>query len=98
MGYILLSKASIGNSEVWPRANSGQACINKGIGKRLVDCGLKRAQEKGFPWVALTGGDYYTQFGFEAASKYRVMLSDNHPENPYLKIRFLVTNKDTSGG
>lgn len=99
VGYILLSKASIGNSEglaLGPIAVK-PAYQRKGIGKRLVDCGLKRAQEKGFPWVALTGGDYYTQFGFEAASKYRVMLSDNHPENPYLKIRFLVTNKDTSG-
>ena len=59
--------------------------------------GLKKAKDNGFEWVALTGGDYYAQFGFESALKYGIVLSDNHPENPYLKIKFLKVTKDVSG-
>ncbi|MCR2042915.1 GNAT family N-acetyltransferase [Anaerosalibacter massiliensis] len=53
----------------------------KGIGRRLIDYGLKKAKE----------------IGFESALKYGIVLSNNHPENPYLKIKFLDINREVSG-
>lgn len=44
----------------------------------FVGYGLKKAKDNGFEWVALTGGDYYAQFGFESALKYGIVLSNNH--------------------
>lgn len=99
VGYILLSKALIdknGGLSLGPLAVK-PSYQGKGIGKRLIDYGLKKAKEKGFEWIALTGGDYYTQFGFESALKYGVVLADNHPENPYLKIKFLDIKREVSG-
>lgn len=97
--YILLSKALIGKNEglaLGPLAvKPFYQC--KGIGKKLIEYSLKRVQGCGFEWVALTGGDYYTQFGFESPLKYGITIEDNHPENPYLKIKFLNPNRKVSG-
>ncbi|HLR35933.1 MAG TPA: N-acetyltransferase [Tissierellales bacterium] len=99
IGYALLSKALIGKNE---GLSLGPLAVKplyqrKGIGKKLIDYGLKKAKEIGFEWVALTGGDYYTKFGFESALKYGIVIADSHPENPYLKIKFLNTNREVSG-
>lgn len=99
VGYILLSKAQIGASK---GLSLGPLAVRptyqrKGIGKQLIQMGLKRAEEQGFEWVALTGGDYYFQFEFEPAAKYKIVLTENHPENPYLKVKFLKANRDVSG-
>ncbi|HHY18561.1 MAG TPA: N-acetyltransferase, partial [Firmicutes bacterium] len=80
IGYVLLSKALIGKNEglsLGPLAVK-PSYQNKGIGKKLVEYGLKKAKDNGFEWVALTGGDYYAQFGFESALKYGIVLSNNH--------------------
>lgn len=99
VGYVLLSRAKIGADEgltLGPIAVK-PSFQGKGIGKKLVEQGLKKAKELNFDWVALTGGDYYTQFGFEPALKYDIIIDDNHPENPYLKIKFLNKGKKISG-
>ncbi len=99
IGYILLSKALIGKNEglaLGPLAVK-HSYQRKEIGKKLIGHGLKKAKGYRFEWVALTGGDYYTQFGFESALKYGIVIDDNHPENPYLKIKFLNTNREVSG-
>ncbi|MTI70543.1 MAG: N-acetyltransferase [Firmicutes bacterium] len=99
IGYIMLSKALIGKNgglSLGPLAVK-PSYQRKGIGKRLINYGMKKAKEKGFEWIVLTGGDYYTQFGFESASKYDVVLSNNHPENSFLKIKFLDSNREVSG-
>lgn len=99
VGYILLSKAQIGASNglsLGPLAVK-PAHQRKGIGKQLIQNGLQKAEEQGFGWVALTGGDYYFQFGFESASEYGIVLTENHPENPYLKVKFLEANRGISG-
>lgn len=99
IGYILLSKALIGLNQgltLGPLAVK-PSYQRKGIGKKLIEYGLEKAKELNFEWVALTGGDYYTQFGFESALKYDIVLGDNHPENPYLKIKFLGINRNVSG-
>ena len=94
VGYILLSEAHIGNNK---GVSLGPLGIepkhkNMGIGKELVKNGLEKAKELGYEWVALTGGNYYLQFGFEPALKHNVIFSENNPENDYLKIIFLSKN------
>ncbi|WP_373000672.1 GNAT family N-acetyltransferase [Lutispora sp.] len=99
IGYILLSRALIGKNEglaLGPLAVRPD-CQRKGIGKRLIEHGIEKAKEYNFDWIALTGGDYYKQFGFESALVYGIKLGYNHPENPYLKIKFLNTNKNVFG-
>lgn len=90
IGYILLSKAEIGKNQglsLGPLAVS-RACQKLGVGKLLVKKGLEQAKALGYEWVALTGGDYYFQFGFEPALQHSIILSENNPENKYLKIKF----------
>ena len=62
-----------------------------------MEFSLQHAKEGGFKWVVLIGGDYYTQFGFELALQYGIVLSDNHPENAYIKVKFLDPNRQVSG-
>lgn len=91
VGYVLLSEAQIGGSRglsLGPLAVT-PVYQNTGIGKRLVEKGLEQAKTLGYKWVALTGGDYYFQFGFQPALEYNIILSHNNPENKYLKILFL---------
>lgn len=95
VGYVLLSKARIGKNQglsLGPLAVK-PSYQNKGIGKRLVKRGLELAKSFGYEWVVLTGGDYYFQFGFEPALQYHIILSENSPENEYLKIFFLNKTK-----
>ena len=91
VGYILLSKAKIGD---YQGLSLGPLAVKpiyqgKGIGKLLINNGIESAKALGYNWIALTGGDYYFQFGFEPALKYNIILSENNPENKYLKINFL---------
>lgn len=51
-------------------------------------------------WVCsriVPGGDYYSKFGFEGAQELGIILAPDHPENPYLKIKFLVDRRDVKG-
>lgn len=94
VGYVLFSKAKIGNCEglaLGPIAVEPEF-QRSGIGKRLIETGIRRAKGLGYDWVALLGGDYYLKFGFEAAQPYGVILEENHPENAYVKINFLNEN------
>lgn len=100
IGYILLSKATISDSHGLALAPIAVSPAHQriGIGKKLIKEGIKRAQELGYQWIALTGGNYYFQFGFEDACKYNIILAPNHPENPFLKIMFLNdVNNEISG-
>lgn len=91
LGYVLLTEAMIGSSKgltlgplaVVPR------CQKQGIGKELMQAGIKAAAALGYHWVALLGGDYYWQFGFEPAASYGAVITKDHPENKYLKLLFL---------
>lgn len=91
IGYILLSRAQIGNNlglSLGPLAIAPEY-QRRGIGKQLVRKGLEQAKSLGYKCVLLTGGDYYLQFGFEPALQHNIILSENNPENRYLKVCFL---------
>lgn len=99
VGYNLLSKASIDKCqglELGPIAVK-PLYQGQGIGKKLMEYGLIKAEESGFKWVVLIGGDYYIQFGFEPGSKHDIVLSHNHSENIYVKTKFFGTNRDVFG-
>jgi putative acetyltransferase len=100
VGYILLSRATIGNLS---GLSLGPVAVKpvrqkSGIGKALMRHALNKAKEMGFEWVAVLGGDYYRQFGFVDASDFGVVLSENNPENVYLKILFLQDDMRTIPG
>ena len=90
-GYILLSRASIADSEglgLGPLAVRS-SCQSRGIGRALVRSALEKARDMGFEWVAVLGGGYYRQFGFMDAADLGLVIGEDHPENPFLKILFL---------
>lgn len=101
IGYILLSKAQIGEHlglSLGPLAVMPEY-QNRGAGKQLVRKGLEQAKLLGYRYVALTGGEYYLQFGFEPALQHHIILSENNPENSSLKICFLSkSNKGEISG
>ncbi len=94
VGYILLTKARIDDHK---GLSLGPLAVKpdyqkKGIGKELVKKGLEKAKILGYDWIALTGGDFYFQFGFEKALRHNIILLENNPENDFLKIIFLNNN------
>lgn len=94
VGYILLSEAHIGNHlglALGPLAVTPEY-QSQGVGKQLVQKGLEQAKLLGYSYIALTGGDYYLQFGFEPALSHGIILSENNLENDSLKICFLTTS------
>ena len=70
-------------------------CQNKGIGTRLVRESIQRAQESGYPWITVLGGDYYSRFGFKAGKLYGITVSDNAFENDHIQILFLNCNTES---
>ncbi len=100
VGYNLLTKASISNENglvLGPLAVK-PTHQKRGVGKKLVEYAIDKAKELGYKWIALIGGDYYYQFGFKNASSYGVIISDDHPENKYLKILVLSEDKVVNEG
>lgn len=98
-GYILLTRAAVGQSEglvLGPLAVAKER-QGEGIGSELVRAALQKARAAGFDWVALTGGPYYERFGFAAASPLGITLGEGHPENPFLQIHFLGPAKAPQG-
>ena len=67
-------------------------CQGKGYGGQLIQFTLDRARELGYPAVVITGSpDYYSRFGFEAASKYGIFYEGMDPEEefPFFMVKFL---------
>ena len=66
IGYVLLSRTLIGKNEGLALGPFSviSSFQRHGIGKELIEHGLKEAKEYRVEGVGLTGGDYYTKFGF----------------------------------
>lgn len=100
VGYIVLTKASIGSEDglvLGPLAVAVDQ-QEEGVGKDLVEYAIDKAEKLGYKWIVVAGGDYYYQFGFECAANYNVTLSDDDPENRCLKIMFLQDDKTVNEG
>lgn len=91
VGYNALTKAQIGSAPGLALGPLGvrREYQNAGIGAALVRECMRRAQEAGFPWIALLGGDYYARFGFESGKPYGITVSENAFDNDHLQICFL---------
>ena len=101
IGYNVLTKAEIGG---YLGLAMGPLGVRKeyqrtGVGSALVKECIRRAENLGYPWIALLGGDYYARFGFESGKPYGIWVSDNAFDNDHLKIIFLddLAKGKTSG-
>lgn len=100
IGYILLTKANIGSDNglvLGPLAVVPDH-QDSSVGQELVEHAINKAEELGYKWIVVAGGEYYYQFGFENATDYNVTISDDDPENKHLKIIFLQDDKTINEG
>lgn len=95
VGHILFSKIKIqGESEHETLALAPMAVKpayqQKGIGKKLVRAGLKKAKDLGFGSVIVLGhSDYYPQFGFQQASQWNIKCSFDVPDEAFMAIQLI---------
>lgn len=94
VGYSILTVAVIGEKKGLALGPLGvkREYQNKGIGTCLVEESIKRAKIAGYPWIALTGGDYYSRFGFEKGQAFHIVVSEDEFENAHIQILFLLEN------
>lgn len=73
-----------------------KAFQNKGIGTGLVEAGIETARQLGYRSIIVMGHPtYYTKFGFEKASKWRIGLDENY-DSDYL-FALELTEKGLEG-
>jgi putative acetyltransferase len=59
----------------------------KGIGARLINFGIKRLRENGYPFIIVLGHpEYYPRFGFKPASGYRIRSEWDIPDNAFMVL------------
>lgn len=90
VGYCLFTDAKIEDAE---GLALGPVAVKKelwgqGIGTNLVETGLEKVRDAGFPWVAVLGGGFYHRFGFESARTWGIFLPEEQPGREFLKILF----------
>lgn len=88
VGHILFSPASLESGGPGPRiaALAPFAVLpelqRRGIGRRLITSGLSRCRGAGYGAVVVLGyPEYYTQFGFEPASRFGLHCEYVEPGN-----------------
>ncbi len=72
---------------------------NKGVGSKLVQEGLKRAQKLGYKSVIVLGHpDYYPRFGFKPASNWNIRAPFEVPNKAFLALELKKDGlKDITG-
>ncbi|TVQ99467.1 MAG: N-acetyltransferase [Desulfovibrionales bacterium] len=78
VGHILFTPVTVDGSDVTGMGLAPMAVLpsyqRKGIGSRLVRHGLDHLRQSGCPFVIVLGHpEYYPRFGFEQASRYRLV-------------------------
>jgi putative acetyltransferase len=90
VGHILFTPATVDGSNVVGMGLAPMAVLpshqRKGIGSQLVLHGLKYLRQSGCPFVIVLGhSEYYPRFGFEVASKYRLLCQwDGVPDEAFM--------------
>jgi len=60
-------------------------CQRKGVGSRLVEAGIVRCRDAGFPGIIVLGHpDYYPRFGFVPAGRYGITCEFDVPDDVFL--------------
>lgn len=78
VGHILFTPVTVDDSHAVGMGLAPLAVLpprqRRGIGSRLVQHGLEYLRQSGCPFVIVLGHpEYYPRFGFELASKYRLL-------------------------
>lgn len=105
VGHILFFPVEIKNNSMCNRSLSLAPMAvhpnfqNKGIGSKLVNEGLKKANECGFNSVIVVGHpNYYSRFGFKPASNWNIRLPMEIPDEAFMAIELKPDGlKDCSG-
>lgn len=93
VGHILFTPVRIIQNDDWSVLGMGLAPLavlpeyqGEGIGSSLCRRGLERIQAAGHPFVIVLGDPgYYSRFGFERASKHRILPSfGNVPDEAFM--------------
>jgi predicted N-acetyltransferase YhbS len=90
IGHILISKVKIAGEKEWESLSLAPMCVKPayhktGIGKKLINEGLKRAEELGYDSVIVFGHpEYYPKFGFVPASDYNLKAAFDAPDEAFM--------------
>jgi putative acetyltransferase len=104
VGHILLSKIKIQGEREYETLALAPIAVKpqyqqKGIGKKLVRAGLKKAKEIGFGSVIVLGhSDYFPQFGFQRASQWKIKCSFNVPDEAFMAIQLIPGDLEDKSG
>jgi predicted N-acetyltransferase YhbS len=104
VGHILFSKIRIqGEQEHETLALAPMAVKpayqQKGVGKKLVRAGLKKAKDLGFGSVIVLGhSDYYPQFGFQKASQWKINCPFEVPDETFMAIQLIPGDLENKSG
>jgi predicted N-acetyltransferase YhbS len=104
IGHILITRIKIAGEREWESLSLAPMCVkpayhNTGIGKKLINEGLKRAEELGFDSVILIGHPwYYPKFGFVPASTYNLKVTFDAPDEAFMAKELKPGSLKTKGG
>lgn len=106
IGHILFTRITIikaNKSEVQSLALAPLSVSpdnqNKGIGGKLVMCGLERARELQHKSIIVLGHEYYySKFGFAPASKWNIQSPYSVPPNRFMAIELMPDVLKNSAG
>lgn len=91
VGHILFSPVQLGSGEsVLEGAGLGPMSVlpdfqRMGIGSRLIEEGIQKMQQMGFPFIVVLGHpNYYPRFGFLPASRFGVKCQWDVPEGVFM--------------
>ena len=104
VGHIVFSPSTVDGCEVSGMGLAPMAVLpayqRKGIGSQLVRHGLEHLRQSGCPFVIVVGHpDYYPRFGFERASKHRLVTQwEEVPDEAFMVVVFDTEALPKTGG
>jgi len=104
VGHILFTPATVDDCDVVGMGLAPMSVLpshqRRGIGSRLARHGLEHLRQSGCPFVIVLGHpDYYSRFGFERASKHRLLSQwDGIPDEAFMVVVFDGSALPATGG
>ena len=104
VGHILFTSATVDGCGVVGMGLAPMSVLpshqRKGIGSQLVRHGLQYLHQSGCPFVIVLGHPgYYPRFGFELASKYRLLSQwEGVPDEAFMALVFDGSTLPKAGG